>query len=644
MNKSKNKGRGNRLRSFFDNSAVLRTFDRFAAFLYRKASTSVIGHILLTDKEERKKEKGVSFTSLLNAIPLKEKIRSVGRLISRMIEKSFFLEMIRKFASNLVCTRMKVYGWFLISFGFYSLATCMLKIFGLNGEKDYFSLYCSAAILVMALPFLFSRDTLIQAIRNNRITHFMLTRVIGIREAQFDKNNQSKGRSNIAFILGIALGIFTYWISPLYILGALAALALMYLILVIPEFGVLLTFFILPFAPTMILALTVAYITVCYLLKLSQGKRSITVRSVDLFIIIFMALIYFGGVVSVSAATSLKPALLFICMMLGYFITANLINTPDLLKRVTSALISSAVLVSLYGLFQNFFGTVSSAWQDTDMFSSIAGRVVSTFENPNVLAEYLILIIPFAAAMLFTSDTAKERFSNLLIAAFMGLCLVFTWSRGGWVGFLIGMFIFFIFMTRKTLIFLFFGILSIPFLPYVLPQNIILRITSIGNMSDGSTSYRVHIWDAVIKMLGDCFTSGIGIGEGAFAEVYPLYSFAGIEAAPHSHNLFFQITVELGIIGLAVFIIAMFLLVKNSVSFAAKSFDRREKLLTYAGMCGILSFLAQGMTDYVWYNYRIFLMFWLIVGLTTAYRRTGLALDSGKSTRQNDPNTAQIDI
>jgi len=641
---SKNKENENKLKTFFKNSAILRLFDRFAAFLYKKASVSVAGHILLTDNEERRKEDKFKFSNLLNAFSVKEKIRIVGRSISRTIEKSFFLNIMRDFTSGLVCTKMKVYGWFLMSFGFYSLITHALKIFGLNGEKDYFSLYSCAAILIMAIPFLSSNATLIQAMRNNRITHFLLTRAIGIRESRFDKNNDVRGRSNVTFILGIIFGIFTYWISPLYILGALGAVSILYLILVIPEFGVLLTFFILPFAPTMLLALMIAYITVCYLLKLIQGKRSITIRYIDVFIIIFMLLLYFGGIVSVSSSTSIKPALLFICMMLGYFLTANLINTPDLLKRVTVSLVSSAVIVSLYGLFQNFFGTVSSAWQDTDMFSSIAGRVVSTFDNPNVLAEYLIKILPFAAALLFTSDNAKERFSNLLAAVFMGLCLIFTWSRGGWLGFMIGIFIFLIFMTRKTLILVFFGLLSLPFLPYVLPQNIVLRLTSIGNMSDGSTSYRVHIWDAVVKMLGDCFSGGIGIGEGAFAEVYPLYSFAGIEAAPHSHNLFFQITVEIGIIGLIVFIIAMLLLIKNSISFAAKTFDAREKLLTYAGMCGILSILAQGMTDYVWYNYRIFLMFWLIVGLTTAYRRTGLAFDSGKSSFQNDPSTAQIDI
>lgn len=46
------------------------------------------------------------------------------------------------------------------------------------------------------------------------------------------------------------------------------------------------------------------------------------------------------------------------------------------------------------------------------------------------------------------------------------------------------------------------------------------------------------------------------------------------------------------------------------------------KLFSAAGFCGILAVLLQGVTDYVWYNYRIFLLFWLIIGLTAAIGRT----------------------
>ena len=33
--------------------------------------------------------------------------------------------------------------------------------------------------------------------------------------------------------------------------------------------------------------------------------------------------------------------------------------------------------------------------------------------------------------------------------------------------------------------------------------------------------------------------------------------------------------------------------------------------------------LVQGLTDYSWYNNRLFLMFWLMAGLTACYIRSG---------------------
>lgn len=69
----------------------------------------------------------------------------------------------------------------------------------------------------------------------------------------------------------------------------------------------------------------------------------------------------------------------------------------------------SSLLVSLIGVLQYVTGSADSLWQDTTMFSDISGRVVSTFANPNVLAEYLILMLPFAGAMLITSENKTER-------------------------------------------------------------------------------------------------------------------------------------------------------------------------------------------------------------------------------------------
>ena len=119
-------------------------------------------------------------------------------------------------------------------------------------------------------------------------------------------------------------------------------------------------------------------------------------------------------------------------------------------------------------------------------------------------------------------------------------------------------------------------------------------------------------------MLSDVFPYGIGIGEGAFAAVYPSYALRGIETAPHSHSLYLQILTELGISGAVIFAAFVFVLIQMNLSHIASPESKSEKLTEAGIFCGLVAFLVQGMTDYVWYNYRVFLMFWIMTGLSAA--------------------------
>ena len=188
----------------------------------------------------------------------------------------------------------------------------------------------------------------------------------------------------------------------------------------------------------------------------------------------------------------------------------------------------------------------------------------------------------------------------------------------------------------------------------ILPDSIISRFTSIGNLADTSTSYRVNIWRGTIHMLEDYWMTGVGIGESAWATVYPRYSLAAIETAPHAHNLYLQTWVQTGIVGLLLLFAFLILLqqchfsyyrllsrmrdsVADSVlashlkplgasdSLSGKREITAMRLEAAAPLCGILATLLQGLTDYTWYNYRVYLMFWLIAGLSVAYTRCGRA-------------------
>ena len=173
-------------------------------------------------------------------------------------------------------------------------------------------------------------------------------------------------------------------------------------------------------------------------------------------------------------------------------------------------------------------------------------------------------------------------------------------------------------------------------------------------------------------MIRDNFLSGIGIGEGAWYRIYPAYAYQGVEVAPHAHNLFLQILIEMGICGIFVFLLFLFLLYQSALTFfkqisggtllknpdisaallsenLSDSVGRQNSMrqgktqlrITAAGpLCGIFAVLVQGMTDYAWYNYRLYLMFWLVAGLAAAYTRNGRALIHPGDAQDPDSGTA----
>ena len=239
------------------------------------------------------------------------------------------------------------------------------------------------------------------------------------------------------------------------------------------------------------------------------------------------------------------------------------------------------------------------------------------------------MILPMALASFISGKGLPRKYAFVSFAC-LGMCLILTWSRGAWLGFIFALVAFLLIWNRRAMWLVVMGLISVPFLPFVLPDTIVSRFTSIGNLADSSTSYRVNIWRGAMHMAYDHILTGIGVGEGAWREIYPDYTLPGIEAAPHSHNLFIQITLETGIFGIIIFFVILFLLAKLAFTMFArlstedtggleKTFSLSRRLAVAGPLCGLFAVLIQGLTDHSWYNYRVYLMFWLMIGLIPAF-------------------------
>ena len=78
----------------------------------------------------------------------------------------------------------------------------------------------------------------------------------------------------------------------------------------------------------------------------------------------------------------------------------------------------------------------------------------------------------------------------------------------------------------------------------------------------------------------------------------------------------------MGIFALIAFFAIIFILIrKNSNGLMEHSNRNSYTLVSSAALCGIIAMMVQGLTDYVWYNYRVMLLFWIFIGIGLGCRR-----------------------
>jgi len=347
------------------------------------------------------------------------------------------------------------------------------------------------------------------------------------------------------------------------------------------------------------------------------GRAAFQFGTADFFVALLGSIVFISIPISYIPSESAKMGLVYILFLLFYFVVRNLIDSKEKLFAVMSGLLFSGLGVALLGVLQQLTGRsfiMTEAWIDTEMFDEMSTRVYSTLANPNVLGSYLIFVILIAFAGVYYFKNWFYKFVSLGICGVAALCMMYTLSRGAWLGLAFALGLYALFKDRRLI---WLGIMAIPFIPFAIPQEIWERLLSIGDLTDTSSLYRLYIWQASLEMIKDFWPIGIGPGTRVFVYIYQKYSFSTIYA-PHSHNLFLQLLIDYGISGLILFVSVIFMFYRSYLSNIKHTAD---SFLTAAGaaICAAMGgYLLQGITDHVWYNYRVVAFFWVMIALVVA--------------------------
>ena len=339
----------------------------------------------------------------------------------------------------------------------------------------------------------------------------------------------------------------------------------------------------------LVYALTVI-IAAGWLIKMIVSRRLLFQRTpLDLPILLFLIFNFLSFIFSIDKHTSLfgyysrfnGGLLSIICYSLLYW--AFVSNFSSLaVQRLIKTMLFTGGLVAAYGILEHF-GIDANFW-----VQDVQNRVFSTLGQPNWLAAYLVALIPLTWA----------RRSSFLFSLFY-LCLLYTKSRSGLLGFGVAYLVFWglAFLKQKKSILKSFLLFTF----VILLLTLLARPSELSWATDTepeilitpSSEIRKIVWQGAIKIWQN--HPLLGTGPETFA-----YSYYWYRPREHndtsewdflynkSHNEYLNYLATTGIFGLGSYLLIIAFFVIFNYQFSIFNEFSIFNLALFAGWLGIL--------------------------------------------------------
>ena len=390
--------------------------------------------------------------------------------------------------------------------------------------------------------------------------------------------------------------------------------------------------------PEYIAPLFVFFFYIPFLRHFKKTGRNAKIGNLGKAFMAYMCYMIVSGIWSGTHLLSSLIGLLWMGCFLFYIESANIINTKDKLKNAIFALnISSGVIgiiatleFATYNLTKYVDGfnfTISNPlyYQLNDWVfnlfpfeiinSQYPSRAAATFDNPLILATFLIITTPFCAFSSVYFKHSKHRKLSRACFAFSLLGILCTESRGAYIAIALSIATLLISsrkIFKKLLPFMFVLAIGIPLTIALRYKN-----NSSGNEFLASNNNRLAIW----RVCADLFTEHpiIGMGAGTENIHQEIIQRIGINRS-HAHNLFLEIATEGGIIGVILVIAIIVVFAKNLFKlFYLKNNAYRPYAVLYTS--SIIGFITMSLYEHTLQSPKEMMIFFLFLGFAEATLR-----------------------
>ncbi|MTI49830.1 O-antigen ligase family protein [Sporosalibacterium faouarense] len=330
-----------------------------------------------------------------------------------------------------------------------------------------------------------------------------------------------------------------------------------------------------------------------------------------------------SSIVSELWYISIFFTILFIMKMVFIILVGRYIKEKDM-NEVIIIILGLGFIVSIIGLIQFItgIGGMPDSWIDQGTYT-INFRVFSTFYNPNILSAFLNLVIITGFTVTIYLENNRLKIYSYATVAIALTSLLLTYSRGGWISLCIALGIASLY-EKSYIKYTFIVVMALVCFDYFTEAG---RLSANKLLTDSSISYRLEVWKASVKIIKENILLGIGKGT-SWYEIHT-YSDKITWYVSHAHNLYLQILVEGGVIGLGAYVYLSRLIWKK-IKLEAFNNTSNRNIISTISFIFFVSLLIYGIVDAVPLLEQIDVFIWLLVGINLGNKAPHMNMKSAE--------------
>lgn len=350
-----------------------------------------------------------------------------------------------------------------------------------------------------------------------------------------------------------------------------------------------------------------------------RDQEGVKQTPLDLPVILFLiAMLVVFILNSPDYRISLEGFRAVIQYILWYFVIIQLLKDTKGAKRLCIIFVIVVSLMAIHGVYQYIIGVeMPAGWVDSKE-AGVRTRVFSILTSPNILGSLLTLALPLTLSFGVISKNIKTKSLFYFLALMMVGCLVFTFSRGAWIGFGVAI-LAYVFLKDKRLLVpvIILGLLAVVLVPGI--ANRITYMLSPEYIESSLRGGRLVRWITGLQILKGTPLFGVGLGHfgGAVAINNELSYLVGTEMVEtfYMDNYYLKTAVETGLFGLFAFVMLMYQIIVNGLRTIRITTDKVSKELEIGIFAGLFGVIVHNFVENVFEVPMMTSCFWLLVAV-----------------------------